>query len=586
MVGYIRKKDNRRGIRFTLLVTGPQGTGKTSFVNSLLDQNILPHRYQNNSSNDHGKTIPKTITFSNLSTLNASQMEHQFDASISHHEPGIAITETSVEIIDEDDTKILLTVIDTPGFGDNFDNNICINEICNFLEQQFDYVLAEETKVRRNPRFEDTRVHACLYFIEPTGHGLRELDVQTMSKISKYVNIIPIIGRADSFTKNELINFKRNILQDIERFKIPVFQFQADESETDPDIIEESRYLSQLQPFAIITSDIESTIDNKKTRIRKYPWGVIDINDTNVSDFPILKSVILGSQLQELKDITHDFLYEAYRTEKLSSVTDLKNDFTDSVNIGISSSEPPSMSNLAEIAKSKSMAKFDLPKRQVKQLSNDLSNLTIEESNSENNNQDNDESRKNSNDDDDDDDGVNNNNNTEMIDDDTSKAIKRQSVDSSISNISQSTFAKPQIANSSNSSNSPQLSVNSNNGTFIGNFQVPQSQIDTKKLRKISETVPYILRQETLRSKQAKLEELERQSALELTKRAAELERKAKELKLREAMLRERVKQQQNQSQEEFHSQLQTEDTNLRESNVSLGTHESQFVDVTSEDQE
>lgn len=554
MASYIRKKDNRKAIRFTILVTGCQGTGKTSFTNSLLDQNILPHRYENKTN----KTIPKTITFSNLSSITASEMEQNFDPSLSNNEPGIAITETSVEIIDDDDSKILLTVIDTPGFGDNLNNNLCINEICNFLEQQFDFVLAEETKVRRNPRFEDTRVHVCLYFIEPTGHGLRELDVQSMLKMSKYVNILPIIGRADSFTKSELANFKRNILQDIERFKIPVFQFQADESETDPEIIEESRYLSQLQPFAIITSDIESTINNKKTRIRKYPWGTIDINDTNVSDFPVLKSVILGSQLQELKDITHDFLYEAYRTEKLSGVADLQNEFTDSITSGINNNnnnnssniEPPSMSNLAEIANSKSMAKFDLPKREIDDLSNNLSKSTIQEES-------------------------NINENTDDIDDDTSKAVKRNSIDSQLSEAaSQSTLVKPPQINNNKAPNSPQLSVGSNSSSFVSHYQVPQSQIDPKKLRKISETVPYMLRHENLRTKQAKLEELERQHALELAKRAAELERKAKELKMRESILKERLNQNKNLSES-----IKTNN----QSTTSVNSDATNYVDTTEE---
>lgn len=512
-----RKKDNRKGIRFTILVTGCQGTGKTSFINSLLDQNILPHRFEKKAD----KTIPKTITFSNLSSITASELEQKFDPSLANYEPGIAITETSVEIIDDDDSKILLTIIDTPGFGDNLDNNICIQEICNFLEQQFDFVLAEETKVRRNPRFEDTRVHVCLYFIEPTGHGLKELDVQSMLKMSKYVNVIPVIGRADSFTKTELTTFKRNIIQDIERFKIPIYQFQADESETDPEIIEESNYLSSLQPFAIITSDIEATINDKKTRVRRYPWGEIDINDTSFSDFPILKSVILGSQLQDLKDITHDYLYEAYRTEKLSSVVDLKNEFTDSTyntsNIS-NSSEPPSMSNLAEIANSKSMAKFDLPKRQIDDLSNNLSKSTINEE---------DES-------------------VSEIDGNVSK--RNNSITSDLSEAqSQSTLAKPQIPHSSSVLNSPQLSMGSNksfNSPSVNHYQVPHSQIDPKKLRKISETVPYMLKHETLRSKQTKLEELERQHAQELAKRAAELERKAQALKQRERLLQEKLRQQ------------------------------------------
>lgn len=609
MVGYRRQNDSRRGLRFTLLVTGAQGTGKTSFVNSLLDQNIIPHRYQRGSK---GTSIPKTITFSNLSRINASEMEQAFDAANADLEPGIAIAETSVEIIDEDDSKILLTVIDTPGFGDNLDNSICIKEICSFLEQQFDFVLAEETKVRRNPRFEDTRVHACLYFIEPTGHGLRELDVETMQRISKYVNVIPIIGRADSFTKSELANFKRNILQDIEKFKIPVFQFQSDESETDPELIEESRYLSQLQPFAIVTSDTESLVGDKKTRVRTYPWGTIDINDTEVSDFPILKSVLLGSQLQELKDITHDFLYEAYRTEKLSSVADLRNDFTDSVNSGLNPDEPPSMSNLAEIAKSQSMAKFDLPKRQLDAMTNKFANSSIREddeameSASYNSNSGLTADVHVSGDGDSDrqegkhthairpEDTQHSGDSTDIPDGNTTKSTDVENLDSNISNTSYSTVVKPSLhktVSSSTSHNSPQLSVHSNNGSFIGHFQVPQSQIDPKKLRKISETVPYMLRHETLRSKQAKLEELERQSALELSKRAMELERKAKELKQREAMLRERLAREHAKEGASTSSVDATEPATGEQAPsqpeaLSLATNDSTFLDTTEEQTE
>ena len=553
MTGYVRKKDNRRGIRFNLLVTGNQGTGKTTFINSLLDQNILPHRYQYNNKgnninniNSNNKTIPKTITYSNISALNAIDLNNSFDPTNSHLEPGIAITETSVEIIDDDNTKILLTIIDTPGFGDNFNNNICIEEICNFLEQQFDLVLAEETKVKRNPRFEDTRIHCCLYFIEPTGHGLKELDIQSMIKFSKFVNILPIISRADSFTIDELKKFKKNILLDIEKFKIPIFQFQTDDDETDIDLIEESKYLSNLQPFAIITSDLEGIINDKKTRIRKYPWGIIDINDTNVSDFPILKSVLLGSQLQELKDITHDFLYENYRTEKLSSVVDLKNNFTDSTSNEFSS-QIPSMSNLAEIAKSQSMAKFDLQAKRsnIDELSESLVKSTIDESNI----------IKEEEEEEDEEEEVDDNEEKpieEQVEEsdignitNTPQSVHRESLHSEVSNASQSTLIKPSIINRS-VTNSPQLSINSNNtnnGSFIGNFQVPQSQIDAKKLRKISDTVPYMLRHETIRSKHAKLEELERQSAIELAKKAEELERKARELKLRESILRERLEQ-------------------------------------------
>jgi len=44
-------------------------------------------------------------------------------------------------------------------------------EIVGYLERQYDDILAEQSRIRRNPRFRDNRVHALLYFIPPTGHA-------------------------------------------------------------------------------------------------------------------------------------------------------------------------------------------------------------------------------------------------------------------------------------------------------------------------------------------------------------------------------------------------------------------------------
>ena len=54
-------------------------------------------------------------------------------------------------------------------------------------------------------------MHACLYFIAPTGHGLKPLDVEVMKKIHKKVNIIPVIGKADSCTVKEVNMFKTKV---------------------------------------------------------------------------------------------------------------------------------------------------------------------------------------------------------------------------------------------------------------------------------------------------------------------------------------------------------------------------------------
>lgn len=44
-------------------------------------------------------------------------------------------------------------------------------EIVGYLERQYDDILAEESRIKRNPRFRDNRVHVLLYFIPPTGHA-------------------------------------------------------------------------------------------------------------------------------------------------------------------------------------------------------------------------------------------------------------------------------------------------------------------------------------------------------------------------------------------------------------------------------
>ena len=44
-------------------------------------------------------------------------------------------------------------------------------EISTYLERQYDDILAEESRIKRNPRFRDNRVHALIYFIAPTGHA-------------------------------------------------------------------------------------------------------------------------------------------------------------------------------------------------------------------------------------------------------------------------------------------------------------------------------------------------------------------------------------------------------------------------------
>ncbi|KAE9391889.1 GTP binding protein [Gymnopus androsaceus JB14] len=270
-----RRRSKAKGVQFTLMVVGASGTGRTTFVNTLCESDVLPHKECDN---------PETAAL----------------------EKSVSIKPVNVDI-EEDGLRISLTIVDTPGFGDNVDNDLAFQEIVTYLERQYDDILAEQSRIKRNPRFRDNRVHCLLYFIPPTGHHLREIDVVLMQKLSHRVNVIPVIGRSDSLTVSELKGFKKRIMEDIAHFDIPVYNFPYDDNQ-------------ELRVFTsfVMGSEEEVEIDGEPVRARIYPWGVAIVDEPDHSDFVRLKSAVLGSHLQDLKSLTEDVLYETYRTEKLS----------------------------------------------------------------------------------------------------------------------------------------------------------------------------------------------------------------------------------------------------------------------------
>lgn len=152
--------------------------------------------------------------------------------------------------------------------------------------------------------------------------SLRELDIELMKRLAPRVNVIPVIGRADSLTPAELAESKKLVMEDIEHYRIPVYNFPYDIEEDDEDTVEENAELRGLMPFAIVGSEDVVEIDGRKVRARQYPWGVVEVDNPRHSDFLALRSALLHSHLADLKEITHDFLYENYRTEKLSKSVD------------------------------------------------------------------------------------------------------------------------------------------------------------------------------------------------------------------------------------------------------------------------
>ncbi|KAM9673846.1 neuronal-specific septin-3 isoform 2-T2 [Trichechus inunguis] len=222
-----------------------------------------------------------------------------------------------VVVIEEGGVKMKLTVIDTPGFGDQINNENCWEPIEKYINEQYEKFLKEEVNIARKKRIPDTRVHCCLYFISPTGHSLRPLDVEFMKHLSKVVNIIPVIAKADTMTLEEKSEFKQRVRKELEVNGIEFYP-QKEFDEDLEDKTENDKIRQESMPFAVVGSDKEYQVNGKRVLGRKTPWGIIEVENLNHCEFALLRDFVIRTHLQDLKEVTHNIHYETYRAKRLN----------------------------------------------------------------------------------------------------------------------------------------------------------------------------------------------------------------------------------------------------------------------------
>ncbi|KAL4722512.1 Cell division control protein 3 [Fusarium chlamydosporum] len=278
------RKSVRKGFNFNVMVVGESGLGKSTLVNTLFNTSLYPPKERKGPSLD---IIPKTVTIQSISAD-----------------------------IEEAGVRLRLTVVDTPGFGDFVNNDESWRPIVDNIEQRFDSYLDAENKVNRM-NIVDNRIHACVFFIQPTGHSLKPLDIEVMRRLHTKVNLIPVIAKADTLTDEEIAAFKSRILADIKHHGIQIFEgprYELDDEET---IAENNEIMSKV-PFAVVGANNEITsADGRKIRGRAYPWGIIEVDNEEHCDFVKLRQMLIRTHMEELKEHTNNQLYENYRTDKL-----------------------------------------------------------------------------------------------------------------------------------------------------------------------------------------------------------------------------------------------------------------------------
>uniref|UniRef100_A0A7N4PJL6 Septin n=3 Tax=Sarcophilus harrisii TaxID=9305 RepID=A0A7N4PJL6_SARHA len=270
-------KSVSQGFSFNILCVGETGIGKSTLMNTLFN------------------TIFET-------------------EESGHYEACVRLRPRTYDL-QESNVHLKLTIVDAVGFGDQINKDE--RPIVDYIDTQFENYLQEELKIQRSLfDYHDTRIHVCLYFITPTGHSLKSLDLVTMKKLDSKVNIIPIIAKADTISKSELHKFKNKIMNELDKNGVQIYQFPTD----DEAVAEINAVMNAHLPFAVVGSTDEIKVGNKLVRARQYPWGIVQVENESHCDFVKLREMLIRVNMEDLREQTHNRHYELYRRHKLEEM--------------------------------------------------------------------------------------------------------------------------------------------------------------------------------------------------------------------------------------------------------------------------
>ncbi|CAB3225582.1 unnamed protein product [Arctia plantaginis] len=272
-------KSVQNGFVFNILCIGETGLGKSTLMDSLFNTNF--------------ESVPSP-----------------------HNLPTVKLKAHTYEL-QESSVRLKLTICDTVGYGDQVNKEDSFKAVVDYIDAQFEAYLQEELKIKRSlPAYHDSRLHVCLYFICPTGHGLKSIDLVCMKKLDTKVNIIPIIAKADTISKTELQKFKSKIMHELQANSVEIYQFPVD----DESVTEVNSVMNSHIPFAVVGSTDFVKIGNKTVRARQYPWGTVQVENESHCDFVKLREMLIRTNMEDLREKTHARHYELYRRRRLQQM--------------------------------------------------------------------------------------------------------------------------------------------------------------------------------------------------------------------------------------------------------------------------
>ncbi|CAD8092735.1 unnamed protein product [Paramecium sonneborni] len=264
-----KKQRDHKPIYLNIMVVGQSGLGKSTFIDVLLKKKL-----------GTGQIIRD-------STLQIQEIQGQIHVN---------------------DFTLNIKFIDTPGFRHQYSLRSWLKLLCGYIRTQFNsYQQRQNLQYESKEKFQqlsqqdlDERVHVCFYFF--SGPRIQTEDLQALKKISGLVNVIPILAKGDSYTKNEIIQLKKQFNDLVNEYHIDLFKCQCNNN------LNEKSQFGSTPPYVIISSVEQFQVGNHLIYGRKFPWGICDIFNPQHSDLAILYKSLIGHYCLELIRLT-DFLY-------------------------------------------------------------------------------------------------------------------------------------------------------------------------------------------------------------------------------------------------------------------------------------
>ncbi|KAG0745256.1 hypothetical protein G6F57_008708 [Rhizopus arrhizus] len=242
----IEKKSLKRGFQFNIMVVGQTGLGKSTLVNTLFASHLIDSK---------GRHDVEEI---NRQTTNIESVSH---------------------VIEENGVKLRLNIVDTPGYGDQVNNEDCWEPIIK----------------------------------------LKAIDVIVLKRLVEITNVIPVIAKSDSLTIEERAAFKQRINTELAFHGIQLYPYDDKEYYDEEEQILNTS-VRELLPFAVVGSERQVVVDGKAVLGRKTKWGTVVVEDEEHCEFIHLRNFLTRTHLQDLIETTSLYHYESFRANQLLAI--------------------------------------------------------------------------------------------------------------------------------------------------------------------------------------------------------------------------------------------------------------------------